>query len=165
LNFPVRHAVPFENRSFTGLCLAAGLWALLLSTAPLSAAPPIVLGGLGGGQWSEAELERGTTIVVVWASWSPRCRDIVPRVNALDRRWASQARIVTVVFQEEPAKIERFLAGQSLRAPVYLDAAGDFSKKHAVTTLPGLLVFKGGQRLYDGKLPPDADSLLERLLD
>ena len=29
-----------------------------------------------------AELEQGPAIVVVWASWSPRCRDVVPRVNA-----------------------------------------------------------------------------------
>lgn len=118
------------------------------------------LPGLDGGQLTSADLARGTTLVVVWASWSPRCRDIVERVNALSAKWSGRARVVTVDFQEEPAEVERFLAGKSLAAPVYLDRDGEFSKAHAVATLPGLIVFSDGQARFQGKLPADPDAVI-----
>lgn len=124
----------------------------------------ITLEGLDGGRLSEADLQRDATILVVWASWSPRCRDIVSRVNELDRRWSSRARVVTVVFQEEGAEARQFLAGQSLKAPVFLDSSGAFSKKYAVTTLPGLLVFNQGELSFRGKLPANPGPTLEQAL-
>lgn len=149
------------------VCLVAVL-ATMACGAPfateLFAADPIVLEGLAGERLSEAELERGTTIVVVWASWSPHCRDVVSRVNALSAAWSARARVVTVVFQEDAESVRAFLAGQGLKAPVYLDTSGAFSKKHAVTTLPGLLIFQDGKRGYGGRLPPDADALIARTL-
>jgi hypothetical protein len=65
--------------------------------------------------------------------------------------------VITVDFQEDRAAVERFLAGKSLAAPVFLDSDGAFSKKYAVATLPGLLVVKEGQAVYRGKLPDDPD--------
>jgi thiol-disulfide isomerase/thioredoxin len=119
---------------------------------------------LGGTRLSEADLAHGTTIVVVWASWSPRSRDIVERVNALAGRWGGRARVVTVNFQEERPVAERFLAGKHLGVPVCLDPDGAFSRKYNVATLPGLLVVKDGQVAYHGKLADDADQTLAGLL-
>lgn len=150
-------------RSRVLLCLITTL--LALAGGALFAAEPIVLEGLDSGRLSEADLERGTTIVVVWASWSPHCRDLVSRVGALSASWSSRARIVTVVFQEDAHTVRAFLAGQKLAAPVFLDVSGAFSKKHAVTSLPGLLIFQDGERRYGGRLPPDADALISRTLD
>ncbi len=120
--------------------------------------------GLDGGQLTAADLEDSPAILVVWASWSPRCRDIVPRVEALARKWSSKARVATVVFQEEADDVRRFLAGQELAVPVYLDASGSFAKKHAVTTLPSLLIFEDGEATFRGKLPVNPDPVIERTL-
>lgn len=144
----------------------AGALALLLG---LTLAVPVPaqdfrLPGLRGGQLTEADLAQGATIVVVWASWSPRCRDIVERVNALESRWGSRARVVTVDFQEDRAAVDSFLSGKNLSVPVYLDADGSFSKKHAVTTLPGLLVIRDGNVAYRGKLPDDPSRILTEIL-
>lgn len=124
----------------------------------------ITLPGLESGSLEESELLQGASIVVIWASWSPRCRDIVERVNALHSRWNDRAKVLTVDFQEDPATIREFLGDKRLRAPVYLDRNGAFSKKNAVTTLPGLLIYKDGQILFRGKLPDDADSLISQVL-
>ena len=139
---------------------------LLASTPffPAVAADGQALDGLDGGRLGTADLEGGPVIVVVWASWSPRCRDIVPRVNTLRRTWSARARVVTVVFQEDDATVRRFLASQKLEAPVFLDTTGAFSKQHAVTTLPGLLVFANGEVTFRGKLPASPDPVLERAL-
>jgi thiol-disulfide isomerase/thioredoxin len=147
--------------------LALGILAGVLTGAflsPPAAAQDIRLSCLGGESLSDADLARGATIVVVWASWSPRSRDIVERVNPLVSRWSGRARVVTVNFQEDRQAVAAFLAGKNLGAPVCLDPDGSFSKKHNVATLPGLLVVKDGQVAYRGKLPDDPDRVLADLL-
>ena len=147
--------------------LAAGTaLALVLALAgPGPAQQDVRLPGLRGGQLTGADLGKGATVLVVWASWSPRCRDIVERVNALAGSWGGRARVATVNFQEDPGTIEKFLGGQSLAVPVYLDRDGEFSKAHAVTTLPGLVVFRDGAVRYQGKLPADADAAVRDALN
>jgi thiol-disulfide isomerase/thioredoxin len=163
-----RRRLPVRAR--TGLRTAV-LGAALLVAAVLVALAPCALqaqGGLHltslrGESFSEADLARGPTIVVLWASWSPRGQDVVPRVNALNRSWSSKSRVVAVNFQEDRATIERFLGGQSFQVPVLLDEDGAFAKKYAVTSLPGLLVFRDGQKAFGGRLPDDPDRVLSEI--
>jgi thiol-disulfide isomerase/thioredoxin len=152
-----------QLRSRAAAVVATAALVALLAAAPL-AAQGLRLHGLGGEELSEADLAARPTIVVVWASWSPRGRDVVQRVNAIASRWGGQARVVTVDFQEDRATVEKFLAGKGLKTPVFLDADGAFAKKYAVTNLPGLLVFKDGKAGYHGKLPDDADATISSIL-
>lgn len=150
------------NRHFLSpAILACAL--LAASPAPPAAAQGGGLSCLGGGSLSDSDLARGTTVVVVWASWSPRSRDIVDRVNALASRWGGQARVVTVNFQEDRGAIEGKL-GKGFNVPVCLDADGAFCRKHGIATLPGLLVVRDGKAVYHGKLPEDPDKVLADLL-
>lgn len=150
------------RRTATALLLAITLVAAAL---PLPAeAQGLTLRGLNGETLREADLGRGSTIVVVWASWSPRGKDIDGKVNALVERWGGRARVITVNFQEDEATVREFLAGKNLRAPVFLDPDGAFSKKNAVTNLPGLLVIKDGDTAYRGKLPDDPNSVISPIL-
>jgi thiol-disulfide isomerase/thioredoxin len=148
------------RRQLLVLALLAGFAG---SLAPASAQGP-VLQGLGGERLSEADLAQGATIFIVWASWSPRSRDVVPRINQVAQRWGGKARVVTVNFQEDRAAVESFLAGKGMGATVYLDADGAFSKKYAVATLPGLLIVKDGRVAYRGKLPDDPDRVIAEIL-
>lgn len=143
--------------------LLAALAIALLSVGSVPA-QDIRLSCLRGEALSDADLARGATIVVVWASWSPRSRDIVERVNPLAARWGGRARVLTVNFQEDRSAVDGFLAGKSLAVPVCLDADGSFSKKYNVANLPGLLVVKDGQVAYRGKLPENPDQVIADLL-
>jgi thiol-disulfide isomerase/thioredoxin len=141
---------------------------LMVSTA---VAPPVAgqgrgftLQGLSGGQIQQKDLDQGAVIVVVWASWSPRGRDIVPRADSIVDRWGGRARVIMVNFQEDSATVESFLRGNRPKASIYLDRDGAFSKKYSVTHLPGLLIFKDGVAAFSGKLPPDPDSLIGQTL-
>lgn len=151
-------------RRFGTIAAILACAALLLPAVPPADAQDLRLNCLGGPALSEADLARGASIVIVWASWSPRSRDIVARVNPLAGRWGGQARVVTVNFQEDRGTVESFLAGKGLSAPVCLDLDGSFSKKFGVATLPGLLVVKDGQVAYRGKLPDDPDGVIAGLL-
>src|SRR5882672_7074157 len=85
-----------------------------LFAAGSAAAQDIRLQGLKGEHLADADMAKGTTIVVFWTSWSPHSRDIVARVNPLAQRWGGKARVVTVNFQEERPAVESFLAGKGL---------------------------------------------------
>ncbi len=123
------------------------------------------LPGLAGDSLTVADLDRGATLLVVWASWSPRCRDIGERIDRLAETWSDRARVASVVFQEDPETVRQNVDRQALRAPVYLDPSGDFSKQHAVTTLPMLLIFRDGELVFRGKLAANPDAVIERFLD
>jgi thiol-disulfide isomerase/thioredoxin len=151
------------RRSAASAALALAVLAGAVPGVP-AAAQDVRLSCLGGESLSEADLARGATIVVVWASWSPRSRDVVARVNPLVSRWSGRARVVTVNFQEDRQAADGFLAGKGLTAPVCMDPDGSFSKKYNVATLPGLVVIKDGQVVYRGKLPDDPDRVLADLL-
>jgi thiol-disulfide isomerase/thioredoxin len=147
-----------------------GVAAVVLALALLAGSPRFVeaqdvsLSCLSGVRLNEGDMARGTTIVVVWASWSPRSRDIVERVTPLAGRWSSRARVLTVNFQEDRPTVEGFLRGRNLGAPICMDPDGAFSRKYNVATLPGLLIVKDGQVAYRGKLPDDADRVIADLL-
>lgn len=157
-------AAPCRLRGRLVSCLAV----LILVVAALGAVPAQAqdfrLPGVQGGQLTQADLNQGATVVVVWASWSPKCRNIVDRVNAIAERWGGRARVVTVNFQEDRATVQKFLASKNLSVPVYLDLDGAFSKKSSVTTLPGLLVVRDGNTAYRGRLPDDPNQVLSEIL-
>ncbi|HEV8582639.1 MAG TPA: TlpA disulfide reductase family protein [Thermoanaerobaculia bacterium] len=152
------------SRARCGVTILVMAMTALVGLAAMAGAQPVTLSCLGGERLSDADLSRGTAIVVVWASWSPRSRGIVERVNALAGRWGGRGRVLTVNFQEDPPAVQAFLAGRNFAAPVCLDPDGAFSKKYNVATLPGLLVVRDGQVAYRGKLPDDADQVIEDLL-
>jgi len=140
---------------------AAILFFCVALLAPAGArAQSFELTGLRGERLTDADFHQGATIVIVWASWSPRSRDIVARVNPLAERFRGKARVVTVDFQEERAAVEKFLGDKALSVPVFLDPDGMFSKAHSVATLPGLLIVKEGRVVYHGKLPEDPDRVI-----
>ena len=148
--------------------LAAALLPLALAAGACTrpaAAQEIVLAGLDGGQLREADLKRGNVIVVVWASWSPRGRDVVGKVNDIASRWGSRARVITVNYQESRGEVEGFLAGKGLRVPVYLDTEGEFSKKYSKPNLPVLLVFRDGDQPVRTALPDDPHQTIASALE
>jgi thiol-disulfide isomerase/thioredoxin len=133
---------------------------LFVAPAQPSVAQLADLPGLRGAGLRAADLENGNAILVVWTTWSPRCRDIVERVNALQQRWGGKARVFAVNFNEDRAEVERFLQGKAINVPVVLDADGSFSKRNAITALPGLILAQDGKITYAGKLPDSPESLL-----
>jgi thiol-disulfide isomerase/thioredoxin len=122
------------------------------------------LAGLRGDSLTEQSLGSGSHVLIFWASWSPKCRDIDQRSARISSGWSSKARVVMVNFQEDRETVESFLSGSGSIA-TYLDADGSFAKRHAVLNLPGLLVVKDGKVLYQGRLPADVDQLLGSLLN
>lgn len=158
------------NRALPGRAGAASwvgaLVGALLLVAAVIAAPGLAqdewrLPGLEGGALTSGDVAHGTTIVVLFAGWSPRCADVVERSNRIAAKWGGRARVALVDFQEEAGEVQGFLAGKGSQAPVYLDGDGAFAKRYALANLPGLLLLRDGAVLYAGRLPDQPDGLLD----
>ena len=147
------------------LTAASCLAVVLAATA--AAAAQWSLPRLGGGAPLTPEaVDTEPVIVVVWTTWSPRGRDIVERINRIEARWGSRARVVSVVFQESPEAVERFLAGKRLAVPVFLDAGNaEFSKRHNVVQVPRLLLFRNGVNAVNVNLTENPDPLIQGVLE
>lgn len=153
------------KRTQDGLLLLLGLMVSLTLLLPsLSNAQNADLPAThGGGALTTQSLSSGATVMVFWASWSPKCKDIEDRTARLAQQWGGKARIVLVNFQEDPAAVREFL-GPDVQVPSFLDRDGAFAKRYSVLNLPGLLVIKDGKSLYQGRLSADVDQLLGSLL-
>jgi hypothetical protein len=120
----------------------------------------------GGAPLDQGAIADGLVIVVVWTTWSPRGGDIVARLNRIESQWGSQARVLSVVFQETPEAVERFLAGKRLAVPVFLDAGNaEFSKRHNVVQVPRLLLFRNGVNAVNVNLTDNPDPLIRGALE
>lgn len=144
---------------------AISLVALLATVSP--AAAEWSLPRLSGdAPLDQAAIASGPVIVVVWTTWSPRGRNIVERLNGIRSAWGDRARVVSVVFQESPEAVSRFLDGKKLAVPVFLDSGNaEFSKRYNVTQVPRLLVFKDGVIAVNVNLTDDPDPLIAGALE
>jgi hypothetical protein len=132
---------------------------LAVASAPLHA-QGVSLEGVGGGRLSEADLGHGSAVLVFWASWSPRGRNISDRVQAVARSANGRAQVAAVNYQEDAATVRQFLAATPLSVPVFLDTDGALAKKYKMANLPGLVVLKNGAVVYQGRLPDDAGQVV-----
>lgn len=154
------------SRPVVGVMKTAALLlvVLLLPTTLGAQGRPFQLDGLAGGSLTPADFAQGVVIAVVWASWSPHCRNIDSRVNSISDRWGAQAKVIMVNFQEDRSEVDAFLGGENVKVPIYLDESGAFSKKHSVTNLPGLVIFKDGNVAFSGKLSRDPNAIISQTL-
>lgn len=128
-----------------------------------AAAGEEALTALDGTAVEAGAFGRGTVIAVFMATWSPRCRDVVDRVAAIERRWGRRAKVVLIDFQEKAEVVASFVGDQP-PVPVYLDPEGAYAKEHAITFLPGLLVLQDGAVAFRGRLGLEPDTVLAQIL-
>ncbi len=155
--------MPFSTvRPSAAALLLVALVSMALAAAPAGASED-ALTDLQGRRLDAGEFGRGAVIAVFMATWSPRCRDVVPRVAEIQRRWGDKARVVLIDFQEDASEVRAFLGGDA-PVKVYLDRDGAYSKEHSITFLPGLLVLQDGAVAFRGRLGSDPHALLAQIL-
>lgn len=147
------------SRRGPAILLLAGLVVASTVATPVDAQSGNGLLRLDGSALKSGAFD-GDAIVVFFASWSPRCRDVAKRAQELHDQWGGRASVFLVAFQEGEEEVRSFLAGAGTEVEVLRDADGSFSKRHGITTLPSLLVIESGSVAFRGRLPSDADSIL-----
>ncbi len=77
-----------------------------------------------GTNWNLKSLRGKVVLVNFWATWCPPCVKELPALEAVYARFRDQGLVILGISDEEPAKLQTFLAGQKIDYPVLRDPGG-----------------------------------------
>ena len=133
--------------------LLAGMMAAALPAAALEldrAAPDFTLKSLGGKNLKLSEMAGNVVLINFWASWCGPCREEMPLLNDLHKKYEPLGFAVFGVNVEEDVKgAMGFLQNFPVDFPVLLDSANQVSKQYKVIAMPTtVLVDRDGKVRY-----------------
>jgi thiol-disulfide isomerase/thioredoxin len=100
-------------------------------------APPLRLPGVDGSTQSLADHRGKVLVVTFWATWCEPCRDEMPSLDRLRRRFAGKGlEVLAVNFKEGEPRIREFLEQVPVSFPVLLDRDGAAARQWKVSVLP-----------------------------
>lgn len=133
--------------------------------------PDFTLPGLDGGAITLSDLQGKVVLINFWATWCPPCREEMPSMEKVYRRFKDKDfTILAVDIMEHPDTVRRFARRYELTFPILLDANGEVTQKYVANAIPtSYIVDKEGKavgkvigpRNWDGE---HARALLEALL-
>ena len=109
--------------------------------------------GLEGGTVTSAEGQ--PSVVAIWASRCPVCREEIPILNKVKDSYpgVKVLSIVTSQGQEPGPTPEEFVAQKKITIPVGVDDAnGDLRKAHGVTSFPTLYFVNADGTVYKNNI-------------
>jgi thiol-disulfide isomerase/thioredoxin len=124
-------------------------------------APNFTLKSLGGKNLKLSEMTGNVVLINFWASWCGPCREEMPLLNDLHKKYEPLGFTVLGVNVEEDARNARgFLKNFPVDFPVVLDSKNQVSKKYNVIAMPTTVVVDrdGNMRfLHKGYKPGDEE--------
>ena len=137
--------------------------ALLLISFGVSAAmikgkaPDFTLKSLKGENIKLSELQGEVVMINFWASWCAPCREEMPILNDLYKKYRDAGFTLLAVNVEEDTKgAKKMIRDLRVMFPVLFDTSNDVSKKYDVQAMPStVLVDRDGnlRYLHRGYLP------------
>ena len=145
--------------------------ALGINRLPDIMPPDFTLPTLDGGSITLSDLKGKVVLINFWATWCPPCRDEMPSMEKLYRRFKyEEFTLLSVDVMESPETVKKFARKYDLSFPILLDKKGEVSAKYAATAIPTTYIInkKGeavgkaiGPRKWNGE---HATALVEELL-
>ncbi len=142
------------------------VFALAASAGALSVgskAPEIDLADLSGKVVKVSDLKGKVVLVDFWASWCAPCREELPVLEALHKKYAAQGLVVVGVNGDsERANLDQCLRRTKLSFRVVHDAARGVAARYAPTKMPSSYVIdRNGlvRHVHAGFKANDAEAL------
>ncbi len=122
-----------------------GLYALKEGTRSID----FELKDLNGKKISLSSFKGKVVLLNFWATWCPPCREEMPSMERLYRRFKDKDLVILAVDLREEAKVVRkFVAKQKLSFPVLLDSDGKVGAIYGAQSIPlSYLVSRDGNVL------------------
>ena len=108
------------------------------STSTGYAAPDFTLKDLAGTPYRLSELRGRVIFLNLWATWCPPCRDEMPSMEALYRRFKDRDFVMLAVAEDAggEAAVRPFVDEMRLTFPVLLDPEATLSPRYGATGYP-----------------------------
>ena len=133
------------SQSFSRLlmvCLVSLMCINLASAAAVKGpAPNFTLKSMSGKNLKLSEMTGNVVLINFWASWCGPCREEMPYLNALHKKYAPLGFTVLGVNVEEQLDGARgFLSNVPVDFPILLDNTNKVSKQYKVVAMPTTVV-------------------------
>ena len=141
-------------------CLVSLMCVSLAGAAAVKGpAPNFTLKSMNGKNLKLSEMTGNVVLINFWASWCGPCREEMPLLNALHKKYAPLGFTVLGVNVEEQLDGARgFLSNVPVDFPILLDNENKVSKQYKVVAMPTTVVVDrdGNMRyLHEGYKPGD----------
>ncbi len=141
-------------------CLVSLMCVSLAGAAAVKGpAPNFTLKSMSGKNLKLSEMTGNVVLINFWASWCGPCREEMPLLNALHKKYAPLGFTVLGVNVEEQLDGARgFLSNVPVDFPILLDNKNKVSKQYKVIAMPTTVVVDrdGNMRyLHEGYKPGD----------
>jgi len=151
------------SQSLSRLLMACLVSLMCVSLAGAAAvkgpAPNFTLKSMNGKNLKLSEMTGNVVLINFWASWCGPCREEMPLLNALHKKYAPLGFTVWGVNVEEQLDGARgFLGNVPVDFPILLDNENKVSKQYKVVAMPTTVVVDrdGNMRyLHEGYKPGD----------
>lgn len=105
------------------------------------AAPDFTLKSLGGKNLKLSEMSGNVVLINFWASWCGPCREEMPLLNALHKKYEPLGFSVWGVnVEENSASAKGFLKDFPVDFPILLDHTNEVSRQYKVIAMPTTVV-------------------------
>lgn len=143
------------------LILLVSLWVLAPANAASvqGKAPNFTLKSNTGKNIKLSELRGQVILLNFWASWCGPCRQEMPLLEKLQRRYSALGfTVLGVNVEEDPRKAKTLLKDISVSFPILFDTRNKVSKQYKVSAMPSTVMIDrdGNMRyLHKGYKPGD----------
>jgi peroxiredoxin len=157
---------------------ATGTAWLLFVLAPIFAciaqgqkAPQFTLHNLDGDTVSLGALKGKTVVIDFWVLWCETCRDEIPKIHGLHKKYADKGVVVLGVHEEEKdaSKVKAFVKNAGIDYTVLLDPEEKVAEAFAIEGTPSVIIvgasgkIAGRFRELDGKAEKRVYAILDSL--
>lgn len=150
-----------------GLAILAGGAASAASIAPGVQAPAFQLHSAASADLSLSELKGQVVLINFWASWCGPCRQEMPVLEQLYRKYkAAGFTLVGVNVEPKSGDAESFLKSTPVSFPILFDPDSKVSRLYEVTGMPStVIVDRAGKVRYihHGYKPGEESEYLDQI--
>jgi thiol-disulfide isomerase/thioredoxin len=113
----------------------------------------------------------GIYVVEVWATWCPPCRQSIPHLTELQRKYKDKGVVIIGVTDEDPEPVQQFVLkmGDKMRYHVLRDQGGALIRAYmsafGVSTIPYAFVVQRGRIIWRGSPLRGLDLALEQIVN
>lgn len=128
-----------------------GTWLVILGVSAQGAfagGPEVgaTAGRIEIGEWVSGEMRGAgafagkTVILEFWATWCGPCRAILPHMNSLVEKFASDDVVFVSITDEDRAKVAPYMMKFTMKARVAIDKEGATHQSYGIETIPYLYI-------------------------
>ncbi len=130
-----------------------------------AAVPPLAFDCLGGGSLDLTRAPGMPTVVNLWGSWCPPCREELPLLQEFADAAGDRVRVMGVVSKDGEPQAESFGTDAGVTFPNAFDGEGDLMAELGLNALPYTMFLDADGTLVHSELGPiESTDELEQLV-